>query len=423
VNALPAKLRALVIDADWLTADRALAFRRLLLAFTLVGGLIWIGTAKSGIDLAGKPLGTDFVSFWTASQLALSGRAAEAYDIAAHWAAQKALFGGSVAYTAFFYPPPYLLICLPLATLPYFLALALWLSSTCLAFAKVVRAYGGARADWLTILAFPAVLLNAGHGQNGFLSAALIGGGALWLDKRPRLAGLCFGAMAFKPQLALMIPVALIAARRWTTLVFGAFAATLMGLASLALWRFEPWRGFFQDAPLARMALERNWVGNEKMQSAFAAARLWHAGLGLAYGLQVAVALGVVAALIVLHRRAFRSAAEGPAIAAAALLGTPFLLDYDLTLLAIPLAWLFRRSATMGFLPGEKVALALAYLLPLIARPLAGAIGLPLSPILCLAVFGYVIARGVGGASSAVSERARDSLWSARPSLLLAAKG
>ena len=298
MNALAQKLRASVIDADWLTADRVRAFRRMLLSLTLAGALIWIVTAKGGIDIAGRPLGTDFVSFWTASKLALGGRAAEVYDISAHWAAQKALFGDGVAFTAFFYPPPFLLICLPLATAPYFVALSLWLIATGLAFFKVVRAHGGAQLGWLTILAFPAVLLNAGHGQNGFLSAALIGAGALWLERRPRLAGLCFGAMVFKPQLALMIPVALIAARRWTTLATAAIGAALLCLASLALFGLEAWRGFFAVSPLARTALERNFVGDEKMQSVFAAVRLWHGGLGLAYALQIAISLAVAVALV-----------------------------------------------------------------------------------------------------------------------------
>jgi hypothetical protein len=416
------RLLALLRDARWLNADRARIFRDVLLGFTLTGALAWIALARDGIDIAGKPLGTDFVSFWTASELALGGRAADVYDISVHWAAQKALFGEGVAYTAFFYPPPYLLICLPLATAPYFVALAVLLIATGFAYLKVVRAHGGGQIQWATMLAFPAVLLNAGHGQNGFLSAALIGAGALWLERRPKLAGLCFGALAFKPQLALLIPIALIAARRWATLAAAAAGAALLCFASLALFGVEAWRGFFAVSPLARTALERNWVGDEKMQSLFAAARLWHGGLGLAYGLQIAMALGVAAALVAMHKRAFRNAGEGSAIAAAALLGSPFLLDYDLTLLAIPLAWLFRRGMATGFLPGEKIALVFGFVLPLVARPVAGLVGLPLSPMICLAVFGYVVARGLGVASSETSAPADKSLWSARAGLSLAAK-
>ena len=254
-------------DAEWLDAERALAYARILFFFSFAGALIWIALAQGGIDRAGKPLGTDFVSFWTASELALQGHAADVYNIAAHWGAQRALFGDNVAYDAFFYPPPYLLICLLLAALPYFWSLAAWLGVTGYAYWRVLRAFVGAHFDALAILAFPAFLVNAGHGQNGFLSAALIGGGALWLDRRPILAGLCFGALIYKPQLAVMIPIALIASRRWTTFAAAAASAAALIAASWMVWGGAVWRAFLAAAPLARASLERNLVGDEKCRA------------------------------------------------------------------------------------------------------------------------------------------------------------
>jgi hypothetical protein len=382
-------------DADWLTRERALAYSRILFVFAFAGALIWIGLAHDGIDRAGKPLGADFPSFWTASQLALGGRAAEAYDVGAHWAAQKALFGDGVGYSAFFYPPPYLLICLPLALLPYFWSLAVWLAATGAAYWRVLRAYAGPRLGTVAILAFPAILINAGHGQNGFLSAALIGGGALILDKRPIVAGLCFGALIYKPHLAVLIPIALIAARRWTAIAAAAASAGALVAASWLAFGGAVWSAFLAAAPLARASLERSFVGDEKMQSVFAAARLLHGGLSLAYALQALTALAAAAGLIWLQRRRLRSQAEGPAMVAASLLASPFLLDYDLTLLAIPLAWSAREGLRDGFAPGEKSVLVLAYLLPLFSRTLAGALGLPLAPLTIAAMFYFVLKRAL----------------------------
>jgi len=382
-------------DAEWLNAERARAYARILFFFGFAGAVIWIALAHGGIDRAGKPIGTDFVGFWTASQLALEGRAADVYNIAAHWNAQRRLFGADVGYTAFFYPPPYLLICLPLAALPYFASLAVWLGATGAVYWRLLRAFAGAHIEAIAILAFPAFLVNAGHGQNGFLSAALIGGGALWLDKRPVLAGLCLGALVYKPQLAVMIPIALVAARRWTAFAAAAASAGALLGASWIVWGDAVWRAFFAAAPLARASLERDFVGYEKMQSAFAAVRLLHGGLTLAYALQALTALAAAAALFWLHRRRFRSPAEGPAMVAAALLASPFLLDYDLTLLAIPLAWSAREASRAGFAPGEKSVLALAYVLPLFSRLAAGALGLPLAPLTIAAVFYFVLKRGV----------------------------
>ncbi len=400
MSAMMQKCWAVLRDADWLNRERALAYSRVLFVFTFAGALIWIALAHGGIDRAGKPLGTDFVSFWTASKLALDGRAAAVYDVAAHWDSQKALFGPDVAYSAFFYPPPYLLICLPLAALPYFWSLAAWLFATGYAYWRVLSAYAGPRVDAFALLAFPAFLVNAGHGQNGFLSAALIGGGALWLDKRPVLAGLCFGALIYKPQLAIMIPIALIAARRWTTFAAAALAASALVAASWIAFGGAIWRAFLTATPLARASLERNLVGDEKMQSVFAAVRLLHGGLTLAYALQAATALGAAVALFWLARRRFRSEAEGPAMVAAALLASPFLLDYDLTLLAIPLAWIAREGLRAGFKPGEKSALAFAYGLPLFSRTLAASLGLPVAPLAIAAVFYFLLKRAAAPADA-----------------------
>jgi alpha-1,2-mannosyltransferase len=381
-------------DFEWLDKERASAYGRILIGVTFAAALAWIARSPTGLDPKGTPIGADFVGFYAASRLALSGRPDLAYDVSAHWAAQKALFGANVGYTAFFYPPTCLVLCLPLALGSYFYALALWLTTTGYAYYRVLQGYWRG-LEPATFFAFPAVFVNASHGQNGFLSAALIGGGLLVMDARPALAGLLFGAMAFKPHLALALPFALIFARRWTTLGVAAITAGGFGALSLLIFGAPAWSGFLIDSALARSALENNLVGNEKMQSVFAAVRLWHGSVALAWGLQIATALGALATLSALQRRAFRAAGEAPAIVCAGLLATPFLLDYDLTLLAFPLAWIFSEALRTGFLPFEKLFLSLAFLLPLISRVAAGALGLPLAPLTLVAIFALTMRRAL----------------------------
>ena len=83
-----------------------------------------------------------------------------------------------------------------------------------------------------------------------------------------------------------MIPIALIASRRWTTFAAAAVSAAALCAASYAIWGEPVWRGFLDASPLARAALERHLVGDEKMQSVFAAVRLLHGPLALAYAAQ-----------------------------------------------------------------------------------------------------------------------------------------
>jgi alpha-1,2-mannosyltransferase len=99
-----------------------------------------------------------------------------------------------------------------------------------------------------------------------------------------------------------------------------------------------------------------------------------------------------------MQRRAFRAAAEAPAVVCAGLLASPFVLDYDLTLLAFPLVWLLGEGSRSGFLPFEKALMALAFALPLVSRIVAGAVGLPLAPLSIIAVFALILRRALRAA-------------------------
>ncbi len=355
----------------------------------------WVGLSRNGLDVFGKPLGADFPSFWAASRFALQGASAKVYDLAAHAAAERSAFGGlQVPYSAFFYAPTYLLICLPLGLFPYLTALAAWLGATGYGCWRVVRVWLGAGSGrWaLPMLAFPGVLVTVGHGQNAFLTTALFGAAILAWDRRPLLAGVCFGLLTIKPQLGLMIPLALIVSGRWRVIVSACATALGLTLAAVAVFGFSTWRGWWVATPLARRALEEDWVGSEKMQSAFAAVRLLHGGLGLAYGVQAAVALAAAAIVFQAMRRrpahplAPDALAQGATLGTASLLASPFMLDYDLMLLALPLAWLVREQARGGALPWEKTAMFAAFLLPLVSRLVAGRLGVPLGPPIVFAL-------------------------------------
>jgi MYXO-CTERM domain-containing protein len=383
-------------DANWLDSRRARAYLLILTATTVGVAVGYLALSGHGLDPNGKPLGTDFASFWTASQLALGGHPADAWTIEIHKAAQAATFGPDAGYAAFFYPPPYLLVCLPLALAPYLVALTLWLLLTGLAWVSTVRAWlsqAGARClGWMPILAFPAALVNAGHGQNGFLTAALLGTGALICESRPWLAGVLFGALVIKPQLAILIPLFLLLAGNWRSFVAAGLTATGMCVISLAMFGTAAWQGFFDTSVVAGDALQQDLVGFAKMQSAYAAVRLMGGTNSLAWAVQMAAGLVGLGALWAVRRRT-HGLENGAVLAGATPLTTPFLLDYDLTMLAVPLAWLFSRAHRDGFLPWERLVLLAGFILPLVSRGLATAAGIPLAPIVMLAIVLCVVRR------------------------------
>ena len=190
--------------------------------------------------------------------------------------------------------------------MPYALALAVWQVATLLlylgsALADPARRRPPARALrpicltrdrlWLLLaLAFPAVFVNIGHGHNGFLTAALLGTALVALDRRPIVAGMLFGLMAYKPQFGVMIPLVLIATGRWRA--FAAAAATVLALA-LATHGVRP-RGLARVHRLdavhpRRWCSKQGGTGWHKIQSVFSWVRMWGGGVPLAYAVQGAV--------------------------------------------------------------------------------------------------------------------------------------
>ncbi len=397
-------------QAAWLTRDRATAYCRILAALMAGSAFLWTGIAlaRGGWDLSGTTLGADFLCFWTASRFALTGAAASSYDPALHHALERATFGGAdPGYYAFLYPPICLLICLPLGLMPYFAALLAWVVTTGSAYAWVIwRVLGREKPTMLAILAYPAVLLTASHGQNSFLSTALFGGGLLLLTSRPALAGLLLGSLAFKPQLGLLIPLFLLAGGYRVTFAAACAAVTALAALSVAIFGVDTWQAFVRSLPLARMTLEQGLVEPEKLQSFFAAVRLWNGSLPTAYAAQALSALVAGVAMTVLVRRGTTPLAGGAVLVTGTLLVTPYVLDYDLTLLAIPLAWTFTQARRTGFLPYEKVALLAAFVLPLLSRSVAANFAVPLSPVVILSLFGVVCRRAsiAAGAVDAVRE-------------------
>jgi alpha-1,2-mannosyltransferase len=351
---------------------------RIGMLFALVAFLsfcvMWIQwqEASPGISMVSG----DFVGFWTTGRLALEGRAADAYSEVPLFFAQLALHKDpSWAYFAFFYPPYFLLLCATFAVFPYFPALCLWLVATCAVYAAALRAMVPKRlrereSVWLLFLGYPAVMVNAGFGQNGFLSTALLGGAAIWLDRQPMLAGVCLGCLSYKPQLGIVVPLALAVAGRWRC--FATAAATVLILAAAATLAFGGgiWPAFIADMAEA----QHNWMEAYNplylryLITVFGAVRLHDGAIALAYVLQTAVSAVAMLMLV----RALRSRppgaqsgrAEIAAIAACIPFCSPFMLEYDLVILAVPMIWLLGEALRDGFRRGEGIALVFAYLAP-----------------------------------------------------------
>ena len=384
-------------SGDWLTAARVRGYSLILLGICVVAVAGWIALSDGLIDRNGKPVGTDFSNVYAAGALTWQGRPAEAYQPALQHAAEKAAFGGrEVPFYGWHYPPFFFAVAVLVAAVPYAWGLAIWLAASFAAYLAVMRAILPRPETWLVAAAFPAVFVNAGHGQNGFLSAALLGGALHWLDRRPWLAGVLIGCLAYKPQFGVLIPLALVAGGRWSTI--GAAAATVAALVavSFATLGGGVWQAFADSMNFTQtVVLEQGGTGWEKIQSVFSAARMWGAGVQTAYAAQIALALILSLSLTWLWRSDAAFELKASALASGSLLATPYVLDYDLVVLAVAIAYLARHGLRCGFRSFEISLLAAAWMVPLLSRGVAGATGIPLGLLVLLMTFAFTMRRAI----------------------------
>jgi hypothetical protein len=322
---------------------------------------IWIVGPGGGVP-------SDFVNVWAAGRLVLEGHPAAVYDWPAHKLVEEAAVGHAFGgYFGWHYPPTFLFVAAALSLLTYATAYAVWVFGTFPIYLAAIRAIVGERTGYLLAAAFPALLANFIVGQNGFLTAGLVGGALVLLPRRPIVAGLLLGLLTYKPHLGLLFPIALVAAGYWRAFFTAAMVAVLMAVSAWFAFGSDTWQAFFANIGHTSQAfLSDGWADWGKLQTAFGLTRMLGGGETLAWAVQGAVALVAAIAIALLWRSRAAYEIKAAALATGAMLATPYLYTYDLVVLAVPLAFLFRLGRVRGFLPHEMAGIGVACLLVLI---------------------------------------------------------
>jgi len=324
-------------------------------------------------DEQGRNIQTDFIGFWAAGRLVLDGNATAAYDWPVHKAVEEQAIGHS--FHGFFqwsYPPAYLFVVTPLSLLPYLIAFFFWSALTLPAYAMTIRRIIGQRIGFVLACAFPGVLWNVWTGQNGFLTAALLGSALCAMETQPRLAGVFLGLLSYKPQFGLLFPIILIMNREWRVLSWGAAITSVMIVAPRLAFGPTIWQAFFEYLPLTSQSiLGQGLNGYHELQTVFGLIRMYGGSETLAWTVQVGFAILGGTAVCLLWRRQVAFEIKAAALGVAVLLSTPYLYFYDLVVLAVPMAFLIRIGFRDGFEVWDVAALASAAALVFIA-PLVG---------------------------------------------------
>lgn len=382
-------------SGEWLSRKRLRLYVIILLVCELAVFAFLVAGTHGWIIPLDKPNTTDFVSFYAAGRLADTGTPALAYDHAAHLAAEEAIVGQGIQYQFFNYPPVYQALFALVAHLPYLTAFVAFQTATLILFLSVARRIldDFSPTALVALLAFPAVWWNFGLGQNAFLTAALFGAGTLLVDRRPVLAGLCFGAMCYKPHFALLVPLALGIGGHWRAFFAAAATAAALVLVSIVLFGWETWQAFFVTVGASHSMYESGRILFGGFVSPFGAMRLMGASIAASYVVQAIFTVTVATVVGIVWWRGQSQPVRGAVLASATLLAVPLSLLYDMMIGGVAGCWLLRGAGRQAMPAWEKTALAMVYVAMLDSRGLAEELSLPVNTICALVLFGLATRR------------------------------
>jgi hypothetical protein len=353
----------------------------------------------------------DWMVYYTAARAAFDGNLPLIFDGErltaqinadfANWLPQR------LSFHPFLYPPTFLLLLVPFGELPFAAACLIFLiASFAGLLAAIWLAVAGGYRRWLHFgsLAFaPAVAFNIGSGQNAFLTSALLIGGFGLLRSRPRLAGVLLGVLTYKPQLWLLAPVALVAARQWRALAAMILSAAIMVLASVAAFGIEPWRAWIEWFTVAPPEIYQTWLqaGRLHGQSVYTVLVLLGAPHAAATAGQGVATLLSAGATWWCYRRKMPDDLRLAVLLSATVLAAPHVTNYDTVLLVVAATLVFAYGLDHGFGRGGVAIPVLVWMIQLFDPPGVFRIGL-ITPLLTI----LLIVRAIASARADPAETA-----------------
>jgi hypothetical protein len=345
-------------------------------------------------DLAGPALARsaafgDFFALWSYARIARAHPVVELYNFAALQARQVALGMDPTRPNPFPYPPTFMAMLWPLGQLPYVAAYFVWIGGTMALFVWAVMATCSRLPLCVAAaIAAPASIAEISAGQSGFLTGALMIAGLRLAGYRPVLGGMLIGLLGCKPQLGILVPVALAAAGFWRAFATACLVMTGTALIATLAFGWAVWSAWFAMLPAYAAMFDREASNLKFMPTVEANLRLAGVSPPIAFGVQAFAAAGVAVVLWHLFRRHPGPLAVG-ALLVGTFLATPHAFIYDMPMLVGALALFIesRLKDRSAFTLAEILILLAGMLFPLLI--LAG-VTVPVSTVPLLLLFGLI---------------------------------
>lgn len=351
-----------------------------------VGWLLFTGWI---IDHDGNLRSIDFCWIWMSGKLAVSSYPALIYDPAAFTAAKGTFLGTRECHFLHIpYPPTLLFFTYPLGLLPYLTAFSVWILATIVLYLVAVYAIIPRPAAVIAALTPITVPVNVLLGHNGFLTAGFIGLSLVFVERRAWLSGIFIGLLTYKPHFGVLFPFALLASRNWRVLASAAAMSVLLGVAAGVEFGYQGWQSFI-DLLHARNSSLNPDAGEITLQSVYGLLHWAGASAWLSWTVHLAVAVIVAIAVCTAWAKPIPQSLKAAILCVGAVTVTPYVLQYDLCILSIAVAFLVKDGLSHGFLPGERTAILIC-----VASFLFWLAEIPISPFVD-AVILYLIARRI----------------------------
>jgi hypothetical protein len=201
---------------------------------------------------AGDRFHNDFTFYYAAARIGLAHGWSSIYDLHLQQMELDAIGSGIkiAALARYISPPPVAWSALPLTPLPYPTAYWTWTAALLIALALTWRFAAPGRGPWRLVhfaaaIGWLPVIYGLQLGQPGlFVALGVAACYALLRADRPFWAGIALGALALKPQLAFLVPAALLLGGRtrafWGSVVtlglLGGASALALGPSGIAAY-------------------------------------------------------------------------------------------------------------------------------------------------------------------------------------------
>jgi len=362
-------------------------------------------TSTNLVTIHGPVFGGDFIAFWTAAKDAFSNNYIALYQPEMFEQRLGELFPSDDAHRlSWQYPPTMTLLIAPFGALPYLASYGAWAIISTGIFVFVLSRFWTDRTALFYAVFSLAAFQGWITGQTGFFTAALLALAAGFADRRPIVAGLAAGLLTVKPQLGLLIPIAFIAAGCWRA--FAAAAITSMALAGVSVLVFgmDAWVAFFEAVTGHGERMQTAVFPVYKVISPFGGMAMAGVPQSAALAIHGVFAMALAVFVFAVWRRIKDWDLRLMALCAAAPLATPYAFYYELAVFIPPIFLVARRALETGWLRGEKPALMVLWIAPLL---LPGAPqGLPLSFLIAATAFFVCVRRPYGALMNTLPAKA-----------------